>query len=100
MPQWTPCKSARYYRRSPQLCGDSWKGGAVILGRDAEVSVGLAAVRRHAPVAIHGEIGIGKTATARAVVVASGLTAHAGGALATLSWFAGLPLARAIRRPL
>lgn len=72
----------------------------MILGRDVEVSAALAAVRRHEPVAIHGEAGIGKTAMGRAVVAASGLAGHVGGALATLSWFAGLPLSRAIRRPL
>jgi DNA-binding CsgD family transcriptional regulator len=66
-----------------------------LLGRAAPLAAVVAALGRGRPVAVVGEVGIGKTALVRAAVAAAGRTLREGGGFATLSWLPYLALRRA-----
>lgn len=71
-----------------------------LLGRSEDLAALVAALDDDRPVAVIGEAGIGKTSLVRAALSASGRNSHEGGAFATLSWKAYLPLERALGRKL
>ncbi|MGO9973289.1 MAG: LuxR C-terminal-related transcriptional regulator [Solirubrobacteraceae bacterium] len=72
----------------------------MLLGRDAEIEWLGGQLRDGPPVAVHGELGIGKSALIRAAAAADGRRVLVGGGLASLAWSSYLPLVRAIRVPL
>jgi hypothetical protein len=68
----------------------------VLSGRGRELTDVGRALAAGRPVLLTGEAGIGKTTLLRAASQATGRRVLEGGALATLSWLAYLPLARAV----
>ena len=72
----------------------------MLLGREVEVQWLAGQLHDGRSVAVHGELGIGKSAVIRAEAAADGRRALIGGGLASLAWSSYLPLVRAIRVPL
>lgn len=69
----------------------------MLVGRTGELTeLGHALRAGLCSVVVVGEAGVGKTTLIREAIAASGRTAFEGGALATLSWSAYLPLRRAL----
>jgi DNA-binding CsgD family transcriptional regulator len=85
-------------RRHPAVAPSALgsKDVVVLVGREKELDFLAERLQEGRPVAVVGEAGIGKTALLRAGVEAGGRAAREGGGLATLSWMAYLPLARAL----
>lgn len=75
-------------------------GGHELIGRDPELVALRDAVDADAAAVVVGEAGIGKTALARAAIVASGRRSFEGGGFATLAWQPYLALRRALEQPL
>jgi DNA-binding CsgD family transcriptional regulator len=69
---------------------------AVLVGRQPELEALSDLLRGDEPVVVLGEPGIGKTALLRAALERSERRHRVGGALASLSWMAYVPLARAV----
>ncbi len=72
----------------------------VLSGRGLELAELGPALSSGRPILVAGEAGIGKTTLLRVAAEATGARVFEGGALATLSWLAFLPLSRALGREL
>lgn len=70
-----------------------------LLGHSAELAALVATLHDDRPVVVIGEAGIGKTSLVRAAIARCARKGHEGGAFATLSWKAYLPLSRALGHP-
>lgn len=67
-----------------------------LIGREPELETVVRAIADRVPLAVVGEVGVGKTALVHAALERSGIRAREGGALATLSWMPLLPIQRAL----
>jgi DNA-binding CsgD family transcriptional regulator len=71
-------------------------GGRALIGRASPTAAVADALRHGRPVAVVGEVGIGKTSVVRAAAARAGRRLHEGGGFATLSWLPYLALRRAV----